>query len=317
MSPPTPLFHNILTRIYWAIQYERYGHLAAGSIALYDYVITFGQEVELIWLERWSVVKVLFLANRYYALTSVIWDYYGIFDLAASTKVRPICESFSIWQGVTNIAVNALAQGILQLRIYALYPDNKRVLGLMVSTFVASIAASSALSWRQIIPALSEGAQAGGQLCTVELPPFKFKQLVWVPMLIFETLLFFLACVKGYQNFDRKPFGPFLFHRSCQRLADVLFRDSVIYFAAIGATHITCFLVWLFLPDFTITPMAFSVVIPCILANRLVLNLRATARARAELLMNIDGETEEVLRSNSQERVTGPITFAKPTSEDS
>ncbi|KAF9563862.1 hypothetical protein CPC08DRAFT_760630 [Agrocybe pediades] len=347
MNPSTT--SNIIAQIYQNVQYERYGHLAAGSIGLYDYFITFGEEVELIWLERWSPVKVLWLVNRYYALASLVYDYYGeildgsgkiclelilnldrslsdchffkvvskhIISISPIPQVRhvntplmperffsrPDCSRFPLWQGVTDIAINGLAQGILQLRVYALYPDNKRVLRLMVSSFFAAIVASSVVMWRLMSTVQRQGMEPGGQFCVVERPPARYSQAFWIPMLLFETLLFILAFVKGYQK--RRPFGPFLLHRSCQRLADVLFRDSVIYFAAIGATYLTCFLIWTLFPRLSSAPLGLVSAVPCVLANRLVLNLRATARARAEL-MNIDGVTEEIM----DESATGPIIF--------
>ncbi|KAF9536846.1 hypothetical protein CPC08DRAFT_731493 [Agrocybe pediades] len=288
MNPATT--SNTLLQILKIVQYEKYGHLAAGGIAMYDYVITFGQEVDLIWvrlfieavteqrsltihysqLERLSVVKVLFLANRYCVLASLIYDYYGEkgssvedryvlnanrpffsyhYYKAFLKQLRPVCEkcakSYAI---VQNFLTPWL--GILQLRIHALYPDNKRVLSLMVSTFVVSTAASSVLTWRIIsaVPGEQLIPLPGGQFCIIERPPLKYSQVFFVPMFLFEALLFFLAAIKGYYNLKRKPFGRFLFHRSLPRLADVLFRDSVIYFAAIGATHITCFLIWTFFP---------------------------------------------------------------------
>lgn len=39
---------------------------AASSVALiYDWALTFGQEIELIWKRRWSLVTVLYLNLRY------------------------------------------------------------------------------------------------------------------------------------------------------------------------------------------------------------------------------------------------------------
>ncbi|KAF9556456.1 hypothetical protein CPC08DRAFT_93203 [Agrocybe pediades] len=264
------------------VLYERYAHLSAGSIIIFDYVITMGQEMDFIWAERWSVVKVLFLINRYYGLASVIFDSYGILFLSIGPNVS---QRFPVWQAVTDIVINIIAQGILQLRIYALYPDNKFFLSLMLALFIASWSATSAL---MIIALLQERIRVQAptstfihdQFCSITTV-VKFDGSIWIPMFLFEVFLCALVVIKGYHA-RRKPFGPFSFHKSCQRLGDILYRDSIIYFAAIGCTHITCLIMWTTASatHLSTIPIGYAIAVPCVLANRLVLNLRAAGRAR-------------------------------------
>lgn len=42
--------------------------IAAGVVVVYDWVLTLGQEVELIWRQRWSFMTVLYLLIRYVGL---------------------------------------------------------------------------------------------------------------------------------------------------------------------------------------------------------------------------------------------------------
>ncbi|KAG2109080.1 hypothetical protein BD769DRAFT_1498156 [Suillus cothurnatus] len=42
-----------------------YWLVAAGVIVVYDWVITLGQEIELVWRQRWSLMTVLYLVIRY------------------------------------------------------------------------------------------------------------------------------------------------------------------------------------------------------------------------------------------------------------
>ncbi|KIK34828.1 hypothetical protein CY34DRAFT_812636, partial [Suillus luteus UH-Slu-Lm8-n1] len=39
--------------------------VAAGVVVVYDWVLTIGQEIELIWRQRWSLMTVLYLVIRY------------------------------------------------------------------------------------------------------------------------------------------------------------------------------------------------------------------------------------------------------------
>ncbi|KAG2075497.1 hypothetical protein BDR04DRAFT_1091756 [Suillus decipiens] len=44
-----------------------YGYwvVAAGIVVVYDWVLTLGQEIELIWTQPWSFMTVLYLVTRY------------------------------------------------------------------------------------------------------------------------------------------------------------------------------------------------------------------------------------------------------------
>ncbi|KAG2341233.1 hypothetical protein BDR05DRAFT_463331 [Suillus weaverae] len=39
--------------------------VATGAMVVYDWVLTLGQEIELIWRQRWSLMTVLYLVIRY------------------------------------------------------------------------------------------------------------------------------------------------------------------------------------------------------------------------------------------------------------
>ncbi len=56
---------------------------------MYDYIITFGQEVELFWTNRLTGATVLFFANRY---ISLLFDVMGLVEPFGrfSDQVRPV-----------------------------------------------------------------------------------------------------------------------------------------------------------------------------------------------------------------------------------
>ncbi|KAK0213576.1 hypothetical protein IW262DRAFT_1517135 [Armillaria fumosa] len=58
--------------IVWHVQATRYLTSAGLVVLLYDHLLTFSTEVELIWAARWSVPKALFLLLRYIVPPSVI-----------------------------------------------------------------------------------------------------------------------------------------------------------------------------------------------------------------------------------------------------
>ncbi|KAG2149087.1 uncharacterized protein EDB93DRAFT_360255 [Suillus bovinus] len=49
-----------------------YFEVAACAAVMYDWGLTFGQEVELVWRQRWSLMTVLYLIARYGGIGFVV-----------------------------------------------------------------------------------------------------------------------------------------------------------------------------------------------------------------------------------------------------
>ena len=58
----------------------------------------------------------------------------------------------------------------------------------------------------------------------------------WVPMLVFETVLFALAIAKAFEEFRRQSHTP--------RILIMLFRDSVAYFGGVLAVILANLVIW-------------------------------------------------------------------------
>ncbi|KAG8717400.1 hypothetical protein FRC08_007559 [Ceratobasidium sp. 394] len=56
-----------------AIRLAKYMAVAAMVIVVYDAMLTYDREVQLIWGSRWSFVRVLFTLARYYVPCSMMW----------------------------------------------------------------------------------------------------------------------------------------------------------------------------------------------------------------------------------------------------
>ncbi|KAF9559412.1 hypothetical protein CPC08DRAFT_708828 [Agrocybe pediades] len=292
---------SAILSLYQDALYERYAHRVSSSCYQHQFFMLIHSPLSI----SGELIKcILGRESRYYGLASVIFDFYAIFSLSYGQEVG---QHFPIWQGVTDIIINIAAQGILQLRIYALYMNNKLILRWMVALFVASWAASSVF-----IGLLLEEVHAQlfilphDQFCAVTRR-LQGGEAVWIPMFLFEVFLCALVVARGYH--ERKPLGPFSFHKGYKGLVGIIHRDSIIYFAGIGAIHMTCLLIWTIdKRHIGMVPLGYAIAIPCVLANRLVLNLRAAGRARMEIVM-VDGITEEVA-GVGETVATGPIVFA-------
>ncbi|KAF7343876.1 hypothetical protein MSAN_01968900 [Mycena sanguinolenta] len=173
---------------------------------------------------------------------------------------------------------------ILQMRLYALYFLNKKVLALMVTMFIISSASSAA-----IMGTVLEGITAhshplpGTTFCVPTGVPNYFFAF-WIPILCFESLLCGLALYRGFQTF--RATDPMF--QSGRHLVAILIRDSVFYFLVMFATYLTNMLVWISASSNLLEiPIAFAVALSCCLGNRMILNVREVNRE-----MDSDSETE-------------------------
>ncbi|KAJ7691049.1 hypothetical protein B0H17DRAFT_1063959 [Mycena rosella] len=245
------------------IQATRYAQLASSAIIIFDHVITLDEEKS-----SWSMGKVLFVINRYYTLISVV-----------PTLTDSVSLGFFRWQGWTGLIACMIAEVILQMRLYALYFLNKKVLALMVATFIVSSASSAVIMGKVLsgITARSLALSLPGKnviFCVPSGVPDYFFAF-WVPIIGFESLLCGLALYRGFQTF-RASGSPF---QSGRHLVAILIRDSVLYFLVMFATYFTNLLVWASAPTNLLEiPIAFSVALSCCLGNRMILNVREVNR---------------------------------------
>ncbi|KAG2353468.1 hypothetical protein BDR07DRAFT_703636 [Suillus spraguei] len=71
-----------------------YSYFAVAAFVglLYDWALTFGQEVELIWRQHWSLMTVLYLSVRYL----------GILFAAYVRNAKPSVFTFAVLASLTN-----------------------------------------------------------------------------------------------------------------------------------------------------------------------------------------------------------------------
>ncbi|PVG03953.1 hypothetical protein CPB86DRAFT_311354 [Serendipita vermifera] len=65
MADEIAVYSALLTSVANTVELGRYCTLAGWVLMLYDHIIHFDKELELIWFKPWSVAKGLYLFNRY------------------------------------------------------------------------------------------------------------------------------------------------------------------------------------------------------------------------------------------------------------
>ncbi|KAH7925168.1 hypothetical protein BV22DRAFT_453148 [Leucogyrophana mollusca] len=112
-------------QVLYVVQSANYVSMAASAAVVYDQVLTFSQEVDLIWRRRWSLTTVLYLVARYSGTISVILATAGTVFLNWGYNVDVAQFIIGVW--AINIFATAM-DAILLMRAYALSSRSKAVL---------------------------------------------------------------------------------------------------------------------------------------------------------------------------------------------
>jgi len=129
----------------------------------------------------------------------------------------------------------------------------------------------------------------------VQLP--RYVAYFWVPPIVIETLSVILVVYKALQHYRNG--GPKEWAGS--RFMYSIARYSVIYFVAVLAVYIANFIIWnqFQIPRLELLiPLTYS--LPCVMGNRMLLDLRAVFYADHNLVPGQDDFSMQVVRQDTQ-----------------
>ncbi|KAJ4476539.1 hypothetical protein C8R41DRAFT_533652 [Lentinula lateritia] len=160
---------------------------------------------------------------------------------------------------------------ILQMRLYALYFLDKRILSLMVVSFIVSSASTALVLGLMYNGGIS--TQIETPFCLTELPDYSYA--VWIPRLAFDTFLCILALIRGFQlakdegdSFDSSTLP------SGKHLMKVLIRDSIGSYLIMFAVYLTFLTIWAKNGNLFETCFNISVGFESIVGTRTILRIR-------------------------------------------
>ncbi|KAI0821501.1 hypothetical protein BC629DRAFT_1587759 [Irpex lacteus] len=245
---------------------------------LYDHLLTLDSEIDLIWRARTGFVSVIFLLNRYIVPLMLIVDTYELSGVAADSVT--FCRIWTATQSVLTLASFMSIHAIVSIRVYALHSGRawiRRVLWISGSLYFFSTVAF--IVWSGI-PVIFHKAdiQPVHHACVGTMPSYIW--LVWLPTVIFESLLFLLTLVALLSLDSGQSFSD---------LTVILYRDGTIYFVAVTICSSFCLLVWAFAPE-TLNGLAryFALAMVNIVSSRMILNLKAFAASKRPAVSTSD-----------------------------
>ncbi|KAG6330697.1 hypothetical protein ID866_8392 [Astraeus odoratus] len=216
----------------------------ANCILYYDFVLTFGREVEFFWKLPRSWTFWLFITNRYVTILSRILPVFGIFwplKKGENGALVQFCRTSGMYDQFVIIIVQMIGGAVMITRVYALYEKSRRVLVFLV-TFSHHNSGARHGQWAVLaLPssdALSVPTPSLHCGCNV---PITFEQaqhmaIAWGGQLAFDAIIFVLTLSRTLR----------IGKLGSRALLDVLIRDGTLYFGIITAANagnITAFLV--------------------------------------------------------------------------
>ncbi|KAG2042029.1 hypothetical protein BDR03DRAFT_620144 [Suillus americanus] len=211
--------------------------VASSTAVVYDWISTFGQEVELLWRKKWSLVTFLYLSLRYigllFSVPSTILPS-DRFDDRYGTDVNTILRWMLF---VTDIVLGA----IMIIRLHAMYQRSRKMLVFLIATYLAVAIASSVMSGVGSHPfTWEESVLSGTYLCIVVAEDqFQLLTWTWVIGTAWEALTLCLAvriAVQHFREINR------LGRSTTSTIGDcftVLIKSQVLHFTAFAA--VSCF----------------------------------------------------------------------------
>ncbi|KAJ7238837.1 hypothetical protein B0H12DRAFT_1326771 [Mycena haematopus] len=103
--------------------------LGALSLVAYDHLITFQDEVELMWKSSIHTTNVIYLWNRYFTLVALLIDT-GV--MLSPYKSNPVCIRYFNTEAVSSTLILATVDFILMLRVWLLYEKARWLLYVLV-----------------------------------------------------------------------------------------------------------------------------------------------------------------------------------------
>ncbi|KAK0202334.1 hypothetical protein DFS33DRAFT_1339262 [Desarmillaria ectypa] len=264
------------------------------ALIVWEYCITLDDEINFFWFSKLSWIKCLFFANRYIRVVLQV----GNIIITELGDTRCLCpDAMDSWKVYNSTAAHVyyflscptsvvyvqlqvlVMESILTLRVWAMSGRRRSVI-YVLSFFLL----------------LSTGTSA---FLVVGDETFLSAVIYWIPMLLFEFLLFLTAAIHGLRGVKitriltqaRDNFGP-------KPIMRLLLRESVLYFAVVAC----CYPVLVWLTERQDNEMGLALM--SITVTRMLLRLRKRAETDSNIPHTQDVELETVQFANSATEVT-------------
>ncbi|KAG2033648.1 hypothetical protein BDR03DRAFT_661180 [Suillus americanus] len=221
-----------------AYRVSSYFLVAAFVGVVYDWALTFGQEVELVWRQRWSLMTVLYLSVRYFGIL------FAALNLLDSVPTISLTDTVSWIMSVicswTYVLVFAMLWVIMITRLHAMYQQSRKILIFLIVAFLADNIFNGVIAVLTAMHTLGEELILSGTYqCTISYMEGKLLlySIPWILGVVWEVLALCLAIwivIKHFRELRQHSTGGIF--KDCFM---VLMQTHIFYFASFAA--VSCF----------------------------------------------------------------------------
>ncbi|OAX35395.1 hypothetical protein K503DRAFT_371902 [Rhizopogon vinicolor AM-OR11-026] len=213
-----------------------YSIVACCSIVMYDWALKFGQEVDLFWRHRWSLMTFLYLSMRYIGILfsiNIMLEYLPAVSL--TDMVSNIVSQVQTWVGVV---LNFMLCVIMINRLHVMYQRSRKILiFLIVTSLTLTIAIGVITAIFSSRSSAEEAIASGFHLCGDYGYDSLLLSVTWMLATVWELLALCLAAWIALKNFRERKRRP-----TELIVADyftLLIKSHLCYF--VGFVVVSCF----------------------------------------------------------------------------
>jgi len=253
----------------------KYTFVAAVVLLLYDTIINFSDEINMIWLQRWSVGKVLYIITRYSCfLDAIVVLWYNFATNLSSESCRVLYEMTN-WLMTFGVII---CQIVFIIRTYAIWGRSTSVLAYLCLVLVTAIVVSVVELNKSNISVIFVPSPSSMVVPCVPILGNNRLFICFFFVMVVELNILCLSLVKGFSQW----------RRSSTPLVHTLYRDGVVYFAVLFSISLMNLI--FVLKTFN-TPYFYIVAEPqrvfhSVLASRVIINVRKALSVDDDVLMS-------------------------------
>ncbi|KAK7047752.1 hypothetical protein VNI00_006080 [Paramarasmius palmivorus] len=258
------------------------------AIFLYDYILTFGMEVDLVWSVSPSLINILFLFQRYIPFLDSFFLvlYVGISSTTMSQKTCLAIMNTVRWMHIIGVTTSEL---LLTFRTWAVCQDRFRRLSWILIAFMVLcyipiyLVVSDMFKFTLYSTFFSESVELSSRTCAPIHGSSSLSYLVFVLGSVYQAGLVVLLVVVGYPHYKLR-MNRNVAVSSSSDILNIVFGQGILYYLALMFVSTAHVIVVLAAPaTFSNLLMPLMRVLHVTLTSRTILDIRQEMRKQTEI----------------------------------
>lgn len=196
-----------------------YAYISAYALLYYDFIITFHQEVQLIWLGRWNYTKVLFLLARYIPIVDSYFWLHNQLGLNVDPNTCQPAYKAAAWLVLISISI---AEVILIVRTWAVW-NRKKIIGIPLGLLLCASVTTSSVFAKQYLDSIHVAPSPfpGFRGCLVLAGVSNVIFIDYVMVTVIDVVVLILMCISAFRSYRAG---------NSNNLSQVVHRDGIQFY---------------------------------------------------------------------------------------